>query len=304
MEAEAKQQQAGGPQLPSKVQRWILAKKPKGAIGPHNFQLMEADPPQIDHGKVLVRPEYFSVDPYLRGWVVHEMSEGEVMVSGLVGRILDSRHDSFKSGQLVFCYGEWQTVVLADPSNRKSQVMALPEQGVKPSAYLGALGMPGATAYFGLKYAAPFKKGDICLVSSSAGAVGSMVSQLCKLWGAKRVIGSAQPQNKCEVAEKKFANDHCIDSGKVDAYEKMQEELKRLSPEGYDLFWVRQASTARERADTCIGLTTQELVQARLTGRSLCFSALVSISSFSLRTTLVVQSTGHSSTMRESSVRP
>jgi NADPH-dependent curcumin reductase CurA len=95
--------------------------------------------------------------------------------------------------------------------------------------------MPGATAYFGLKDAASFKKGDIVLVSGAAGAVGSAVGQLAKLWGAKQVIGTAGGPDKCKLVVDKYGFDACIDYKKFDTEEKMTAELKRLCPDGLDV---------------------------------------------------------------------
>jgi NADPH-dependent curcumin reductase CurA len=223
-----------------RIQRWLLQSKPKGPIGPHNFKLEEAEPPKLENGQILVRPSFISVDPYLRGWLVNELQEGHPMKSGMVGRVHSSKHEDFKKGQSVFCYGQWATLTQVDPADRKAQVLKLPEPeqlAVKPSAYLGALGMPGATAYFGLKEAAPFKKDDLVLVSSAAGAVGSMVGQLAKRWGARQVVGTTNTADKCKVAKEKFSYAECIDESRFNTHEKMRDELKRISPEGFDLFW-------------------------------------------------------------------
>jgi NADPH-dependent curcumin reductase CurA len=161
-------------------------------------------------------------------------------MSGMVGRVEASKHGDFKEGQPVFCYGHWATLTQVNPADKKAQVLKLPDAKqvpVKPSAYLGALGMPGATAYFGLKDAAPFKKDDLVLVSSAAGAVGSMVGQLAKRWGAKRVIGTTNTAEKCKVAEEKFQYESCIDESRFDTHEKMRDELQRINPDGFDLFW-------------------------------------------------------------------
>ena len=97
--------------------------------------------------------------------------------------------------------------------------------------------MPGFTAFSGLKFAASFKAGDIVLVSGAAGAVGSVVGQLAKLWGAKLVVGTAGGEEKCKLVTSKFGFDHAIDYRKFDTADKVLAELKRISPEGYDIYF-------------------------------------------------------------------
>lgn len=120
---------------------------------------------------------------------------------------------------------------MVDPSNAESQLTVV-SPALPLSAYLGIVGMPGATAFFGLKEAAQFKAGDIMLVSGAAGAVGSAVGQLAKLWGAKRVIGTAGGSAKCKLVVEKFGFDACIDYKQFDNVDKMRAEFKRISPEG------------------------------------------------------------------------
>lgn len=131
-----------------------------------------------------------------------------------------------------------------DPSNAESQ-LTLVSSAVPLSAYLGIMGMPGATAYFGLKDAAQFKAGDVVLVSGAAGAVGSAVGQLAKLWGAKLVIGTAGGPAKCKLVTEKFGFDACIDYKQFDNVDKLRAELKRIAPEG-----VRHAAAQTARALT------------------------------------------------------
>ena len=105
--------------------------------------------------------------------------------------------------------GSWSRVQVVDPSNSEAQLTVV-SPALPLSAYLGVMGMPGATAFFGLKEAAQFKAGDIVLVSGAAGAVGSAVGQLARVWGAKKVIGTAGGPAKCKLVKEKFGFDECI----------------------------------------------------------------------------------------------
>jgi NADPH-dependent curcumin reductase CurA len=222
----------------SRIQRWVLQSKPKGPVGPHNFKMEQVELPKLDEGNIFVRPSFISVDPYLRGWAIADLSEGDPMTSGMVGTVAQSKHAQFREGDKVFCYANWATVAQADPAQRQAQVIKLPdEKNIPPSAYLGCLGMPGATAYFGLKNVGPLKKDDLVLVSGASGTVGSMVGQLAKLWGAKRIIGSDMDARKSQLAVDKFAYDACLDTNQHDTLEKVRAELKRINPEGFDLYW-------------------------------------------------------------------
>lgn len=90
--------------------------------------------------QIFVRPSHISVDPYLRGWMESNLSEHDVPTSGMVGKVVQSKHDQFREGDAVFCYAHWATITQADPNDRKAQVFKLPDvKNIPPSAYLGCL---------------------------------------------------------------------------------------------------------------------------------------------------------------------
>jgi NADPH-dependent curcumin reductase CurA len=132
--------------------------------------------------------------------------------------------------------GQWAQVQVLDPKN-PSLVLRKVDESFPLSLYLGVLGMPGHTAYFGLYEVAQFKKGDIVLVSGAAGAVGSLVGQLAKAGGAKLVVGSAGGAEKCKILTEKYGFDAAIDYKVYTTEEAVTDELKRISPEGYDLYY-------------------------------------------------------------------
>ncbi|MCP3735667.1 NADP-dependent oxidoreductase [Sphingomonas sp. RP10(2022)] len=181
---------------------WTLASRPKGLPTPENFALVDLPPRELAEGEVRIANRWLSVDPYMRGRMNDVKSYtppfelGAPMQGGAIGEVIESRSDRFKAGEMVQHFGGWreEAVLPAD------QVQPLPQLDVDPQAYLGQLGMPGMTAYFGLLEVAQAKEGDTVFVSAAAGAVGSTVVQIAKAKGC-RVIGSAGGADKCAWVE-------------------------------------------------------------------------------------------------------
>jgi NADPH-dependent curcumin reductase CurA len=175
------------------------------------------------------------VDPYLRGMIA-KLGPGHPMISGMIGEVVESKSDKFAVGDHLCFMGLWTRLQVVDPKSARVNAYKVDGKTAPLSGYLGVLGMPGATAYFGLKVKAEFKAGDIVFVSGAAGAVGSLVGQLAKLWGAKLVVGSAGGPEKCKNVVEKLGFDACIDYKQFDTQQKVVAELKRLSPEGFDIY--------------------------------------------------------------------
>jgi len=181
---------------------WSLKSRPQGLPTMDNFALIDLDTRELHDGEVRIANSWLSVDPYMRGRMNDVKSYtppfelGAPMQGGAIGRIVESRSDRFKEGETVQHFAGWrdEAVLPAD------QVQALPQLDVDPQAYLGQLGMPGMTAYFGLLEVAGAKEGDTVFVSAAAGAVGSTVVQIAKAKGC-RVIGSAGGAEKCAWVE-------------------------------------------------------------------------------------------------------
>jgi NADPH-dependent curcumin reductase CurA len=177
---------------------WTLASRPQGMPTHDNFELIDLDQATLADGEVRIANSWLTVDPYMRGRMNDVKSYtppfalGEPMQGGAIGEVVESKSDQFKVGDKVQHFAGWRDEAVL-PAN---QVQPLPQIDVEPQAYLGQLGMPGMTAYFGLLHVAEAKEGDTVFVSAAAGAVGSTVVQIAKAKGC-HVIGSAGGADKC-----------------------------------------------------------------------------------------------------------
>ena len=190
--------------------RVLLASRPAGWVTEENFRLESAPIPAPAEGEVLVRNLWLSLDPYMRGRMsdaksyVKGVDIGEVMVGQTVGEVVESRHPQLKKGDKVLTQLGWQLYGCAREAT-------LIEASKAPLSYhLGILGMPGITAYFGLKEIGQPKPGETVVVSAASGAVGSVVGQLAKLWGC-RAVGIAGGAQKCDYVQRELGFDACID---------------------------------------------------------------------------------------------
>ncbi len=212
----------------------LLARRPEGWVQESDFSIVETDIPRPAPGQVLVRGHWMSLDPYMRGRMNASKSYaaaveiGEVMTAGVVGEIVESQHPRLKAGQFVVGSLGWQTHAVADAA----AVTVVDPKKVPLQAYLGAVGMPGATAWIGLlEHCAP-KTGETVVVSAASGAVGGIVGQLGKLQGC-RVVGIAGGAAKCEYVVKELGFDACVDykAGRL------FEDLKAACPSGIDCYF-------------------------------------------------------------------
>jgi hypothetical protein len=212
---------------------WHLMSRPDGLPSDDNFALKEYALPKLGDGMVHVRNLWLSVDPYMRGRMNESKSYippfqiDAPMEGGAVGEVVESKVDSFAKGDLVLHMAGWRDeAVLAAKALTK-----LPDLGVEPQAFLSHLGMPGATAYFGLLDAAQAKEGDIVFVSAAAGAVGSVVVQIAKARGMT-VIGSAGGKAKCDFV-RSLGADAAVDytAGPI------LKGLREAAPDGIDVYF-------------------------------------------------------------------
>lgn len=184
--------------LPTSTREIQLASRPHGRPVPENFRLAESALPELQDGQVLVRNLFISVDPYMRGRMNDVKSYSApfaldaAMEGGAVGEIIASRSEDRKVGDTVVHSLGWREYAVLDAAATSPARTDL----APASAFLGALGMTGLTAYAGLLKVADFKPGDAVFVSGAAGAVGSLVGQIAKAMGASRVIGSAGTPEK------------------------------------------------------------------------------------------------------------
>jgi len=212
---------------------WHLMSRPQGLPTDENFALKEIDLPPLSDGQVRVRNDWLSVDPYMRGRMndvksyVPPFQLDQPMEGGAVGEVVESRAEGFTVGDRVLHMGGWRDEAVLDART----VNKLPNLGAEPQAFLGNLGVTGATAYFGLLEVASAKEGDIVFVSAAAGAVGSAVVQIAKAKGMT-VIGSAGGAEKCEFV-RSLGADQVVDY-------KAQPILKGLAsaaPDGIDVYF-------------------------------------------------------------------
>ncbi len=219
-------------------QQILLDNRPQGQASTSNFKLVASDTPALQDGQVLVRHHYLSLDPYMRGRMNDSKSYaapqplGEVMQGGTAGEVIESRDPRFAVGDKVVGFGGWQeysVVNAAQPGTLKK----VDTTQVPLSHYLGAVGMPGVTAWYGLvKIIAP-KAGDTVVVSAATGAVGSAFAALAKARGC-RVVGIAGGPDKCRYATEELHFDACIDYRVHADTPAMAQALKAACPDGID----------------------------------------------------------------------
>ena len=191
-------------------QRIVLASRPEGWVTPQNFELQKAAMPRPADGEVLVKNLWLSLDPYMRGRMsdtrsyVKGVDIGEVMVGQTAGEVVESRNPGLKPGDKVLTQLGWQLY------GATKEALKVDASRVPLSYYLGVLGMPGMTAYFGLKEIGQPKAGETVVVSAASGAVGSVVGQLAKLWGC-RAVGIAGGPEKCDYVTRELGFDACFD---------------------------------------------------------------------------------------------
>ena len=211
-----------------------LASRPAGMPTLDNFNIVDADMPQLNDGEVLVRTLYISVDPYLRGRMragrsyVPPFEVGEVILSGVVGEVVESRAPEFAPGDIVTGMLGWRLYNLARaPELRKVDLQVAPI-----TTALGVLGMPGLTAYFGLLDIGKPKEGETVVVSGAAGAVGMTVCQVAKIKGC-RAVGIAGSDEKNRYLTAELGVDAAINYKSSE----MSQALREACPKGIDVYF-------------------------------------------------------------------
>src|SRR5688572_26337831 len=190
--------------------RVLLASRPAGWVSEDNFRIESAPVPTPAEGEVLVKNLWLSLDPYMRGRMseaksyVKGVDIGEVMVGQTVGEVIESKSKNLKVGDHVLTQLGWQLYGVT------KEAAKVDGSRVPLSYYLGMLGMPGMTAYFGLKELGQPKPGATVVVSAASGAVGSVVGQLAKIWGC-RAVGIAGGPQKCDYVRRELGFDACLD---------------------------------------------------------------------------------------------
>jgi len=212
----------------------VLRTRPTGEPRAEDFDVVEEPMPRTGHGEVLTRTIFLSLDPYMRGRLIDRKSYvppiklGEVMEGGTVGEVLASADPGFSPGELVLGARGWQTHCLAPAK----LLVKLDKHGPRASAYLGVLGMPGTTAYSGLKDIGRVKAGETVVISAASGPVGSVAGQLAKRAGA-RVVGIAGGAEKCLWVQEALGFDDCVDHRTMD----LPGDLAAACPSGIDVYF-------------------------------------------------------------------
>ena len=203
-----------------------------------NFRLVEAQVPALADGQVLVRHHFMSLDPYMRGRMNDAKSYAkpqnlnEVMGGGTVGEVVESKHAGFAKGDKVVGMGGWQDYGVVD-ANQPGMLRKVDTAHIPLSAYLGAVGMPGVTAWYGLMKICQPKAGGTIAVSAASGAVGSVVGQLAKSKGC-RAVGIAGGAEKCRYVVEELGFDACVDYKAHTDSKSLYKALKDATPDGID----------------------------------------------------------------------
>jgi NADPH-dependent curcumin reductase len=236
----------------------LLDNRPQGQASVANFKLVRRETPFLQNGQVLVLHHYLSLDPYMRGRMNEGKSYaaaqplGEVMIGGTVGEVVESRHSKFGVSDQVVGMGGWQEYSVVDAT--QPGALRKVEAGPVPlSYYLGALGMPGVTAWYGLVKIIEPKAGETMVVSAATGAVGSAYVALAKARGC-RVVGIAGGPEKCKYAVDELGFDACVDYKFFNEAQSLSHALKEVCPNGIDGYfenvggWVLDAVMLRMNA--------------------------------------------------------
>ena len=214
--------------------RIVLARRPDGDVTAEDFRLEELPLQPLLEGQLRVRNLYLSLDPYMRGRMDDAKSYakpvqiGEVMGGGTVAEVVESNHPDFAIGERVQGAFGWQLFAESDGSG----VQKLPSSRIPVTAWLGVVGMPGVTAWYGLNRILEPAAGQTLCVSAASGAVGSVVGQLAKAAGC-RVVGIAGGEPKCRLVREEYGFDACVDykAGRL------EEDLKAATPGGVDMLF-------------------------------------------------------------------
>ncbi|MGC8120681.1 NADP-dependent oxidoreductase [Marinobacter sp. VGCF2001] len=214
--------------------KFVLAERPTGEPTDNTLRLVEEAVPSPAAGQMLLRTEFLSLDPYMRGRMSDAPSYaapvaiGEVMVGGTVARVESSHLDGFAVGDWVLCMNGWQDFAVSDGTG----LINLGASPAHPSWALGVLGMPGFTAWAGLTKIGQPKAGETIVVAAATGPVGATVGQIGKLLGC-RVVGIAGKPEKCAYAVDELGFDACLDHTAPD----LKEQLGKACPDGIDVYF-------------------------------------------------------------------
>jgi len=240
----------------------LLAARPKGLPAETDFTLVEREAPTPGEGEFLVRTQFVSVDPYLRGLIAEYGSYakpvgiGEIMPAGAVGSIVQSRHPEYRDGDAVLGHWGWQDYAVSNGEGIERVDTAL----APISTALGVLGMPGLTAYFGMLEIGQPKAGESVFVSGAAGAVGSLAGQIARIKGC-RVAGSAGSPEKVEYVRRELGFDAAFNyKGEAD----LTARLREACPSGIDVYFDNVGGPLTDAVFTLINERARIVVSGQI----------------------------------------
>jgi NADPH-dependent curcumin reductase CurA len=216
------------------LQRIVLAARPQGAVQPSNFRLEEVRMPKTASGEMLLKVQFLSLGPYMRGRMDDRKSYapptavGAVMPGESVATVFESNLPGYSAGDLVLAFTGWQTHAISDGSRVRKVDLAL----APVTTRLGVLGMPGFSAYSGMKVIGRPAKGETVVVATASGPVGSLVGQLARIAGA-RAVGIAGGPRRCEFVKQELGFDEAIDHRAAD----FPSRLAAACPGGVDVYF-------------------------------------------------------------------
>jgi NADPH-dependent curcumin reductase CurA len=214
----------------------LLDNRPQGEASASNFKLVTSETPALKEGQVLVRHHFMSLDPYMRGRMNDAKSYaapqplGQVMQGGTVGEVVESRSPKYQPGDKVVGFGGWQEYSVVD-AEQPGSLRKVDTTHVPLSHYLGAVGMPGVTAWYGLVKIIEPKEGQTIVVSAASGAVGSALGALAKARGC-RAVGIAGGPDKCKYVTDELGFDACLDYKQHKDAASLSRALKEACPDG------------------------------------------------------------------------
>ena len=237
-----------------KNQQIHLVSRPSGEALASNFQLVVSETPALQDGQVLVRHHFLSLDPYMRGRMNDAKSYtapqplGQVMGGGTVGEVVESKNPKFSVGDQVVGMGGWQQYSVVD-ANQLGALRKVDTTHIPLSAYLGAVGMPGVTAWYGLVKIIEPKAGETMVVSAATGAVGSTFAALSRARGC-RTVGIAGGPEKCKYAVDELGFDACIDYKLHQDAASLSQAVKAACPDGVDGYFENVGGTVLDAVIT------------------------------------------------------
>lgn len=220
--------------MTSMNKQWRLKTRPVGEPNADTWEYTETEVPPIEDGQLLIKIDYISIDPAMRGWLndaksyIAPVKVGDVMRAGTVGEVIDSKHADFAVGDYVSGHNGVQSYAVSDGMG----LYKIDPNLAPLPYYLGVLGMPGMTGYFGLLKTGEPKAGETVVVSGAAGAVGGLVGQIAKIKGC-RVVGIAGGHGKCQFLVDELGFDAAIDYKNED----VKKALKQTCPDGVDVYF-------------------------------------------------------------------